>query len=431
MNGDRKHSRPRRWAWFALFLICISVVVNSGFKELSSGHSPTYSGLRVQAVWEPSSVTRAPSSSLRSHQHYIWSKLGLTHETENTAVIRVHRERISRRLQNGEEEESVDVLIVTFEDILKTIIFLMATWLLGRIAHILGMPSLVGEIICGFLLGPPLADFCPFPEALVLVGTVGLIGLIVESGMDIDIAQLMESGPKAVLLALTGSALPLVAGLGLGRVVSPGDFSAALAIGASFAPSSLGVSSSVLAAGEVLNTPIGQLIVASSVVDDVLGLILLSVLQVMVQDDTTPFDFVLPFLSSFGFLFVLGYSGVTWIPKLIQTKILARVPDVYRQAAAVFILFLILIVYMPLLNYTKASFLTGAFLAGLSFSQIHAVHAAYAQNTREVLNWLMRVFFAATIGFQVPVRFFGDPYVLKWGAKFRKYILPGSTELIS
>jgi Kef-type K+ transport system membrane component KefB len=319
----------------------------------------------------------------------------------------------------GDGKVEVAIVVVTFEDILKMTIFLMATWLLGRLSHLVGAPSLVGEIICGFLLGPPLANFAPFPEAMVLIGNIGLLGLILESGMDIDVAQLKESGPRAAVLAVAGTTLPLLAGLGVGSF-STDDFRSVVAVGAAFAPSSLGVSSNVLSAGQVLNTPIGQLIVASSVVDDVLGLILLSILEVLVQDDTTPFDFVRPFIASFGFLLALGWSGVTWIPWVLEHKVLPRIPEPYRESAAIFVLFLILVAYMPLLNYAGASYLTGAFLAGLSFSQIHSIHAVYAQSTRSILNWLMRVFFAATIGFQVPVRFFGDPFVLRWGVKLRK-----------
>lgn len=58
-------------------------------------------------------------------------------------------------------EESGGTIHVIYEDIYDTLVFLATTWVAGRIALWLGMPTLVGEIVTGFLLGPPLADFVP------------------------------------------------------------------------------------------------------------------------------------------------------------------------------------------------------------------------------------------------------------------------------
>ena len=143
----------------------------------------------------------------------------------------------------------------------------------------LGMPALVGEIITGFVLGPPLADFVPFPEAMVLVGEVGLIMLLLEAGVELDIAQLKETGTRAVAIGLTGTILPLLVGMGLATLTGA-SIKSAMAVGASFSPTSLGVAASALKAGKMADTPVGQLIVAACVIDDILALILLSMFQV-------------------------------------------------------------------------------------------------------------------------------------------------------
>ena len=56
----------------------------------------------------------------------------------------------------------------------------------------------------------------------------------------------------------------------------------------------------------------------------------------------------------------------------------------------------------------------GAFLAGCTFSQIEHAHHTFMEKTHQLMTWLLRVFFAASIGFQVPVKQFGDPYVIGW-----------------
>jgi hypothetical protein len=73
-----------------------------------------------------------------------------------------HDEYFKRRLSGGGEEGEEELFVhVAYEDIYDTIIFLTVAWVAGRIALYLGMPTLVGEIVTGFLLGPPLADYVP------------------------------------------------------------------------------------------------------------------------------------------------------------------------------------------------------------------------------------------------------------------------------
>lgn len=274
--------------------------------------------------------------------------------------------------------------------------------------------------MAGFLLGPPLADFVPYPGALVLTGNLGLIGLILESGIALDVDQLKENAGRALLLAIVGSALPLLTGFGIGRWIGMA-VKPAIAVGAAFAPSSLGVASNALSSGDVLNTPIGQTIVAASVFDDVFGLILLSILEVFADPNPPAFAYILPFIASFGYLIVLGILGIMVFPRIMQDRILPLVSEGKRDEFAMVLMIILMVGYMLALNYSGASFLTGVFLAGLTFSQLQTVHAWFVKHGRPLLDWLLRIFFAATIGFQVPVTRFQDVFVQKWGLCLRKH----------
>ena len=240
--------------------------------------------------------------------------------------------------------------------------------------------------------------------------------LLLEAGVELDVAQLRETGTRAVGIGLTGTILPLVVGLGLAMASSADiGIKSALAVGASFSPTSLGVAASALKQGKMLDTPVGQLIVSSCVVDDILALILLSMFQVLVEVNPPMISYFIPIISSIGFLLVLGGSAVTWLPKFIQNKILNNLPKDFRELAMFSIMTAMLLAYLPMLNYTKSSYLTGAFLAGATFSQIESAHHAFIKKTHQLMTWLLRVFFAASIGFQVPVKLFSDPYVIGWG----------------
>ncbi len=63
---------------------------------------------------------------------------------------------------------------IEFMDLYATIVYFAAIYVFGQFAsRVLQMPSLVGEIFCGIILGPPLVDFVPNAQALVLIGEVG------------------------------------------------------------------------------------------------------------------------------------------------------------------------------------------------------------------------------------------------------------------
>jgi len=99
--------------------------------------------------------------------------------------------------------------------------------------------------------------------------------------------------------------------------------------------------------GKMLDTPVGQLIVASCVVDDILALIQLSMFKVLVKENPPIYEYFIPIISSVGFLIVLGGSAVTWLPRVIENKILKKCSDSYRDLAMFTIMTVILLAYLP------------------------------------------------------------------------------------
>lgn len=84
---------------------------------------------------------------------------------------------------DDEGEEHGFGVHIEYEDLYDTILFFIAIYASGQIATFVKMPSLVGEIVCGILLGPPLADFVPNPEAFVLLGEIGYVLLFILCGI--------------------------------------------------------------------------------------------------------------------------------------------------------------------------------------------------------------------------------------------------------
>ncbi len=250
----------------------------------------------------------------------------------------------------------------------------------------------------------------------MLVGEIGLILLLLGAGIELDVEEIRQTGTRAVAIAFVGSMLPLVSGIGFAYITdSDLGIKGALAVGAAFAPTSSGVAVSALSTGGIYNTPVGRLIMASCVVDDIIGLILLSTFQVLCKDEAQIIEYFIPLISSCAFLIVLGLPAVSFLPRFIEKKFLPMFSKPRRDMAMFGLLVAMCMAYLQMLNYSKASYLTGAFLAGASFSQVDGAYEKFKKGTDSIMQWLLRIFFTATIGFQVPIELFRHPTVLGMG----------------
>lgn len=309
---------------------------------------------------------------------------------------------------------------VSYEDMYYSIIFLTIVWLAGQVAssRFLKMPSLVGEIIAGIVLGPPVANFVPDPEAWLLLGQIGLILLVLEAGIDIDIATLKLTGMRGLLIAVVGSILPIGIGILVAMAINgTDDMRSVIATGATFGSSSLGIALNTLKTAGILNSPVGQLIISAAVLDDMIALIVLSLLDSL-KGEVELASLILPIVSAISFLVVGGGVALFVIPPLNTKYVMPHFDVEYHGKVKLAIMFALLLIMMPATYYGKASYLMGAFLSGLAFCQSIELRAIFTCQFKRVLSWLMRIFFAASIGFQVPITDFANGTVFWQGLVF-------------
>mmetsp|Transcript_9977 Transcript_9977/g.24036 ORF Transcript_9977/g.24036 Transcript_9977/m.24036 type:complete len:795 (+) Transcript_9977:202-2586(+) len=323
-----------------------------------------------------------------------------------------------RLLGSSEDGHSEFGFHIEFMDLYMTIVYLVAIYCFGQFAsRVLQMPCLVGEIFCGIILGPQLADVVPNAEALVLIGELGLILLVIEAGIDIDMSVMKLVGTRGMIIAVIGSFLPIGVGILIAWAINVGDWKTIIASGSVFGPTSLGIALNVLKGGGILNTPVGQMIVAAAVVDDMIALVVLSQLEGLVGTITVA-GILIPVVSAFLFLVLGGYICVRILPNLIENYVLRQCSEHYREKVEMGIMFALVLGLMPATKYAKASYLMGSFLAGLTFCQSDALHHQFVRQFKRILQWLMRIFFSSTIGFQVPIKDFGQATIIWQGAVF-------------
>ncbi len=234
--------------------------------------------------------------------------------------------------------------------------------------------------------------------------------------------QLRQTGTRAIAIAVVGSVLPICAGVAIIYLVKLEDepefkMKTALGVGFSFAPTSLGVASSALSSGGVSNTPVGQLIMAACVLTDIIGLVLLSMFEVLVKDDPKLIEYFIPIISSFGLLIVCGAVAIFFLSGWIE-NMLPKIPKRNRDITMFIGAFAMCMGYLPMMHYTNASYLAGAFLVGFTFSLVEGAHEKFLHSTHSVMEWLLKIFFAATIGFQVPIKLLFEKDVILLGSLF-------------
>lgn len=193
-----------------------------------------------------------------------------------TAIIRTLASSAGDGGEGGGEEHFG--VHIEYNDLWNAMVYLAAIWILGFLSEkLLFMPSLVGQIFAGIICGPELLQIVadPYDKAFVLLGEIGLVLLVIEAGVDIDVVTLKLIGKRGVVIAIIGSILPIAFGLAIAFAMGA-NTTAAIAAGAAFGPTSLGIAMNILKQGKIINTPTGQLIVAAAIIDDMIALIILS-----------------------------------------------------------------------------------------------------------------------------------------------------------
>lgn len=293
----------------------------------------------------------------------------------------------------------------TFMDIYNMFIFCVVLWVVGKACAQVQLPAIVGEIIVGLFFGPNFVDYgtelfrAPNPDVLMMLGECGLILLVMEAGVEVDVDTLKLIGGRGVCVAVFGSMVPLGLGFGLSQLLGF-DVTTSLAMGACLAPTSVGIAITVLKRGKVLNTAVGQLVIAAAILDDIISLILLSFIKAL--KDPTVWGMIKPLIISFGFLFVTGYFALFYMPKFLHWA-LEHFEHKYHANVLLGMLFLFSLFFIPATHYAGSSYLLGAFLAGFCFCTYHEAHYAWSRQMKRLMAWLLRLFFACTIGFEVPI----------------------------
>lgn len=177
-------------------------------------------------------------------------------------------------------------------------IILLATKLLGMGTRKIGLPQVVGMILAGLLIGPAVFERLGWGFAGIINPTeaemnvldtfsqIGVIFILFSSGLETDVKDLKRIGGAATAIAVAGVLVPVLLGTlgalffmgGLSEVANTGKLMNALFVGTILSATSVGITVETLRELGKLNSSVGTTILGAAIIDDVLGIILLSII---------------------------------------------------------------------------------------------------------------------------------------------------------
>ena len=154
-------------------------------------------------------------------------------------------------------------------------LILIVARILGEVFARLGIPSVLGELFAGVLLGSSVLGIIEPNEILKILAEIGIILLLFEVGIETDFTRLKNAGKKSLVVAVLGVILPLSFGLLTSYYIFGLAFDISLFIGGTLTATSIGITLRVLRDIHMENTNIAQIVIGAAVIDDIIGIILL------------------------------------------------------------------------------------------------------------------------------------------------------------
>jgi Kef-type K+ transport system membrane component KefB len=250
---------------------------------------------------------------------------------------------------------------------------LLAAKLFGDFAERIGQPAVLGELIAGVLLGPSLLGIIPaggpLEEVLHVVAELGVILLLFEIGLETDLREMFRVGPTALSVAALGVIIPFALGYLYWSAPGPGvpvdsPSTAAIFVGATLTATSVGITARVLSDLNRMRTREARIILGAAVIDDVLGLVILTVVSGIAAGGAVTLLGATRVLGlAVGFLVLAVVLGRVAAPRLFQIAEGMRVRGVL-VATAVAVAFGL----AGLAELAGSAHILGAFAAGLILS---------------------------------------------------------------
>lgn len=284
--------------------------------------------------------------------------------------------------------------------LLDLALILVSTKLLGMLTRKIQMPQVVGALLAGLILGPACLGWLHESDFISSVSELGVIVLMFSAGLETDIKELKKCGLASTVIAIVGVIVPLLGGWAVAHFFnhtgSENTMLQNIFIGVILTATSVSITVETLKELGKLSTHTGNAILGAALIDDVLGIIALTIITSCADPSISLTVVLLKILAFFAFC---GVVAVIFI-KFVRPWMNSYKKDLRRFSVLSF-MFCLLMAYVSE-RWFGVSDITGAFVAGLLLSGTK--RTAYTISRFDTISFmLLSPVFFASVGLKVTV----------------------------
>ncbi len=286
--------------------------------------------------------------------------------------------------------------------LLNIALILISTKIFGLIFKKFHMPQVVGALLAGLLLGPAILNVLQENDFIKMVSELGVIVLMFSAGLETDIKEFKKTGKASAVIAVLGVIVPLIGGFLLTYFMIPpteGDtdqitFLKAMFIGVILTATSVSITVETLKEMGKLNSRAGNAILGAAIIDDVLGIVALTIISSFTSTDVKIWIVFAKILGFFAFSL-----GVGFLCYKIFSLYMDRYKKDYRRFVILAFTFCLVMSWISEEVFGVAD-ITGAYIAGLIMS--NTSKREYLETRFSTLSYmLLSPIFFASIGLKV------------------------------
>ena len=276
--------------------------------------------------------------------------------------------------------------------LLDIALLLIATKIGGLASRKLKMPEVLGALLAGVLMGPMVLQLVSYTDSIKLLANLGVILLMFLAGLETDVGQFRKAGASSSVIAVMGIILPLILGT-LSAFLFFHDPMENLFIGVILTATSVSITVETLTELGKLNSRAGIRILGAAVIDDVLGLILISLL-LGIRSGGSGRSLAVT-MAGIGVFCLAGILAVIFLPRVINR--LSR--DVKPGRTLLTLTLALVLLAAWLAESVGIAAITGAYLLGLLLSQY--THKEYLErNVKAISSGFLSPIFFASVGLE-------------------------------
>ncbi|MBL8691970.1 MAG: cation:proton antiporter [Rhodospirillaceae bacterium] len=311
----------------------------------------------------------------------------------------------------------------------QILVLLFAGRLLGEAAQRVGQPAVMGQLIAGLLLGPSVlgalwpelqhAIFPPNPGQKSMIDAVSQLGillLLLLTGMETDLKLVRRAGRAATSVSMTGVAVPFVCGFLLGQFIpdsllpDPAQRTvASLFLGTALSISSVKIVAMVVREMNFMRRNLGQVIVASAIIDDTIGWVIIAITFSLASHGTL--DATSLAKAVVGTLLFLIVS-LTVGRRAVFTLIRWANDSMISEAGVISVIVLLMVAMALLTQGIGVHTVLGAFVAGILVGESPILTKQIEQQIRGLIAGLFMPIFFAMAGLSADLSILKDPTLL-------------------